>query len=63
MYQPDPDDRTAPSETDHDRFGDPSGIAVCCDLERHDGRTVIYHKDNEREWLQSDVAVDRVEMR
>jgi hypothetical protein len=63
MYQPNPDDRTALSETEHDRFGDPWGIAVCRDLKRHEGRTVIYHEDHEREWLQSDLALDRVEMR
>lgn len=61
MRPPNPDDTTA--SNDDGRPGDPSGIAVCDDLEREDGLTVIYHEDNDHEWVQADVVVDRAAMR
>lgn len=63
MRPPNPDDTTASSEAEDDRPGDPEGVAACGDLEREDGPTVIYHEDNEHEWLQSDVVLDRAAMR
>lgn len=37
-------------------------VAACDDLERRDGRTVIYHEQRRHAWVQSDAAVDLSEM-
>lgn len=38
-------------------------VAACDDLERRDGRTVIYHEQRRHAWVQSDSAVDLAETR
>jgi hypothetical protein len=63
MGPPNPDDTAASSDPDDDRPGDPVGIAACGDLEREDGPTVVFHEDNDHEWVQSDLVFDRAAMR
>jgi len=38
-------------------------VAACEDLERRDGRTVVYHEQRRHAWVQSDAAVELSAMR
>jgi len=54
------------TETEYATTADREGwamVAACDDLERRDGRTVIYHEQRRHAWVQSDAAVDLSEMR